>query len=170
MSICMCEVFYVNLPSSFCSHENLAYQCGECSVSFDRPSALQLHVQQYHSAYHCGLCAATCESLAELKQHVQGYINVHTVPYILTRHMFCRNVLMRTTNYKNVGTASKDLFFQMISNNTLVLNVIQASVFSVDNAVKASHPCLLSPYTFNPTVPQGRLSNVSIVIEYITNH
>ena len=68
MSVHVCDVLYVNVPSSFCSHENLAYQCGECSVSFDRPSALQLHVQQYH----CGLCATTCESLADLKQHIQA--------------------------------------------------------------------------------------------------
>ena len=80
------------------------------------------------------------------------------------------NTLMRTTNYTNVGTASNDLLCQMISNSTLVLNVNQTSVFSVENAAKASHPCLLSPNTFNPTVPQGRLSNVSIVIESFLVH
>ena len=77
---------------------------------------------------------------------------------------------MRTTNCTNVATAGKDLLWQMISNNTLVLNVIQTSVFSVENAAKASHPCLLSLNTFNPTIPQSRLSNVSIVIEYFLVH
>ena len=40
--------------SSLCRQENLPYQCGECSVSFDRPAALQQHVEQSHTVYNCG--------------------------------------------------------------------------------------------------------------------
>ena len=66
----------------------------------------------------------------------------------------------------------------MICTGTLLLNVMQTSAFSVGSAANALRLCLNLQNTlklivlnmFNPKVPQGRLSNASIVIKYFLVH
>ena len=62
--------------------ENLLYQCDECSVSFNRPSPLQEHVEQFHSAYHCGYCGTACGKQIKLERDMRDChkpYHMHTV-------------------------------------------------------------------------------------------